>query len=388
MRNCVRKFKILSIFCVVNLCLINNSIAMRKATVATVSVGAYATNGALAGSVFGPIGAGIGAGVGAIGGIFVAGEAIDGIEESDQMENERLRLQQQENRGEYVSLDRIGRAMNSKSEYGRVQVYANEHRDFLNFENGNGPLVIARSSFSNRQSQELENIKNSINQKLLLLRQKVGSPVNGFTGENAQLNARNLDWQNAINNPSIESITRCKSTFDNAELNGLFEDIEKMFVVGKLFWKQSDESKEMLKAVAAHIRWATLTSYALPLMEQIDNERQLKQNALIEKANVQEQNNNLERSLQVRTQERDRALEELNRAQNEMEGKEAVLPIIQRNVRGLEEENAKMREELLVRRAQSPQRRLQLEENEAEISKLKKDLQSAREAFASCTLTK
>ena len=72
---------------------------------------------------------------------------------------------------------------------------------------------------------------------------------------------------------------------------------------------------------------------------------------------------------------------------NEIEGMEEMLPMIQRNTRQLEQENQNMREELVRRRAQSPQRREQLAAKDTEIERLRKDLAAAREAFSSCTLT-
>ena len=106
------------------------------------------------------------------------------------------------------------------------------------FKENRAAIVIAREAYSQRQPQDLVRLETSINQRLLLLRQRYGRPVDGYTGNFVELNARRDAGQTAINNPSAESIRLSKTMIDNAEFNELFSRYSTTFYC----WKSALES--------------------------------------------------------------------------------------------------------------------------------------------------
>lgn len=436
--------------------------------------------GVLIGAPLGPLGMAAGAAIGGWLGAEAGTKAVqadaikEAAEKKRQQEQERREYaeqqkREQEEKEKYVHRDRFLTAMFAPGEYEKFEVSLAQRGAFEAFERGERLITIGRRAYFDNVAVKVSAIEERIKQKMLTLRQINARPVGGYTGNFVELNARYaVANQDAINNPMAERLRMTKAQFEDPQLNQLFQDIQELFIVGNLFNRTSNKPIEILKDVAANIRWATANAYAHPLMQELDQTRldlQELRDLLAERNRVLEESTRLaeqrgqridqlneekagiiaaarRRSGEYRAQLLEKEAENARQAR-EIEGVEEVLPRIAQNTRNLEEQNAQMREEIERRRRRSLELRGQIatketekeriakekeelaqekarkeEENarmreeiaqrrrrsieykeliaakEAENKRLaeekekvKKDLASARDAFASCTLT-
>lgn len=395
-----RKHAIRNAFIIVATAFSGQTYAMELVGKACAGGGGGAAAGALIGAPLGPVGVAGGTALGFLGGAYAgikaafknkrAEIAAEQAQERDRLAaQERARLAEREI---FVHRDRIGEAMTAEGEYSGYNVLPADKARFEAFERGESSITIGRRAYFDNVAVKLSAIEERIKQKMLTLRQINGRPVDGYTGNFVELNARYaVANQNAINNPTAESLRINKAQFENPQLNQLFQDIQELFIVGNLFNRTSNIPIEILKDVAVNIQWATANAYAHPLMQALDQTRldlQELRDLLAERNRVLEESNRL-------AEQRGQRIDQLN------EEKAGIIAAARRKsgeyraqLLEKEAENARMREEITQRRRRSLEYREMIAKIEAEKKqlaeekeKVKKDLAASRDAFASCTLT-